>query len=125
VLPALEVARAWRIRVRQLVEQDERGAPCERGIEIEFRQRDAAIVERAARRHLEALGQAPGLRAAMRLDESDEYVDARALPLVRLDEHRVGLADAGARAEEDLELGAARQILLRADAREQLFRRGT
>ena len=43
VLPALRVARARRVRVRELVDEDEAGPPRERGVEIELLDGDAAV----------------------------------------------------------------------------------
>ena len=68
---------------------------------------------------LESLEQPLGFRAPVRLDIADDDVDAFGLLAPRRLEHRVGLADAGRRAEEDLQLAAARGPLLRLHVREQ------
>src|SRR4029453_5751452 len=61
-----------------------------------------------------------GVRASVRLDPADDDVDAlRSLLPSRL-EHRVGLADAGGRPEEDLQLAACLAALRLLDASEQL-----
>ena len=44
--------------------------------------------------------------AAVRLDDADDHVHALAALLVRRGEHGVGLADAGRRAEENLQVPA-------------------
>ena len=63
----------------------------------------AAIIDHAARQHLEALEQRAGLGAAVRLDEADDDVDPLVLQAARALQHRIGLADAGRSAEEHLE----------------------
>ena len=60
---------------------------------------------RLARDDLEALEQRLGLLAAVRLDDADDDVVRRPCAAgARRLQHLVGLADAGRRAEEDLEL---------------------
>src|SRR5262249_2314670 len=61
----------------------------------------------------------------VRLDHPDHHVDAGAFPLVGLDQHRVGLADAGRGAEEDLELGPMCVFFLGPNAGQQLIGTGT
>ena len=56
----------------------------------------------------------------MRLDVADDDIDAVGAHAARGLEHRVGLADAGACAEEDGSLPRLRAGLLGLDAREQL-----
>src|SRR4029079_124152 len=106
VLPAPRMARARRVRVRELRADRKARPPFERAIEVELLDARAAIVDRAARQKLETLEPRGGLGAAVRLDEAHDDIDARPAALVRLDEHRVRLADAGGGAEEDLELRA-------------------
>ena len=77
VLPALGVARAGRVGVRQLVEQQQRRAARERRVEVELREPHAAVLDLARRQPLEALGERRRLRAAVRLDPADHDVDAR------------------------------------------------
>ena len=45
VLPAFRVARAGRVGVREFVDQEQRRAARERGVEIEFAQRAAAVLD--------------------------------------------------------------------------------
>ncbi len=45
ILPALFVTGTRRIGVRQLVQQEECGAPCERGVEVELLEPRAAILD--------------------------------------------------------------------------------
>ncbi len=119
VLPALGVAGARRVGVGQLVEQQHLRAAGERGVEVELRERHAAILERAQRQDLEALEQARGLGASMGLDHADHRVIAGVQPLAGLEQHRIGLADSRGGAEEDLEAGARRALLLVRQALDQ------
>src|SRR5215831_12644714 len=99
--------------MRELVEDEERGPPLQRGVEIELGERGAAVVERAPRHQLEPFEKSLGLAATVSLDEPDHDVGAGAAALVRFDQHREGLADAGRSSEEDLELGPGLELLLR------------
>jgi hypothetical protein len=56
----------------------------------------------------------------VRLDVADHQVHARSFALARLFEHRVRLADAGGRSEEDLQGTASVPGLFLLDAGEQL-----
>ena len=73
---------------------------------------------------LQALEQLLGLGTSVRLDVADHDIDAFGLHAARRLQHRVGLADAGRRAEEDLQLAATRRLLLRLYVREQGVRVG-
>ena len=120
VLPALRVARARRVGVRELVDDDQAGLAREGGVEVELLQLDAAVRNALARQDLEALEERRGLLAPVGLDQADDDVDALVALLARGREHRVGLADAGAGAEEDPELAARFLPLLALDAGEEL-----
>ena len=76
VLPALRVARAGRVGVRELVDDDQAGLARERGVEVELLELDAAVGKAAARQDLQAVEQGRGLLAAVGLDEPDDDVDA-------------------------------------------------
>ena len=108
VLPALGVARAGRVGVRELVDQDQRGLPRQRGVEIEFLDRCALDVEHQRRQRLEALEQRRGFVAAVGFEHADDDVPACAAQRLRRDQHRVGLADAGRGAEDRSSAGRAR-----------------
>ena len=43
VLPAFGMAGTWGVRMRQLIDQDERWLACERAVKIKLAQRDAAV----------------------------------------------------------------------------------
>ena len=121
VLPALGVARAGRVGVRELVDQDEIGIAGQGGVQVELLELGAAVLHRAARQGLETFEQAAGLGAAVGLDHAHHHVLPGGEPLARLDQHGEGLPHPGGRAEEHLELGAALALLLGAQALEQLF----
>ena len=62
--------------MRELVHEDDLRLALERGVEIEFVERRAAVFDLAARRQLQAVQQHGGLGALVRLDDSDHDVDA-------------------------------------------------
>src|SRR5205814_9845408 len=79
---------------------------CERGVEIELVDARSTNVERQRRNVFETPEQCGGLDAAMGFKNANDDVDAGATQRLRGDEHRVGLAHAGGRAEKDLQLAA-------------------
>ena len=109
----------WRepgaLRVRQLVDQDQRraGAPARRRGRTRASVRAAVGRRSCSGKHVQALEQRRGLGAAVGLDDADH---ARRLPCglqrARGRQHRVGLADAGGGAEEDLAACRARRAAL-------------
>ena len=79
VLPALGMAALRRIGVGEFVHDNQPGLARQRGVEIEFLDRTAAIFDMAARQRLEPFQQGRGLGAAMRLDKANNDVDALGL----------------------------------------------
>ncbi len=75
VLVALGVTAALGIGVRHLVDDEDLRLAGQRRIDVEFFERMAAIVERAARQDFEPLEQCRRLGAAMRLDQPHHNVD--------------------------------------------------
>ena len=61
------------------------------------------MIEHQTRQALQALQQGLGIRAAMQFHMADDDVHATARTSARGAEHRVGLADAGRGAEENLQ----------------------
>ena len=120
VLPPLGVPRAGRVRVRELVDEEDAGTPRERGVEVELLERHAAVVDLAPRKELEADRERGGVVAAVGLDDADDDVAPEIALGPRRLEHRVRLADAGRRAEEERELAALGAPLLLAHACEEL-----
>jgi hypothetical protein len=78
------------------------------------------MLHRLARDDLEALEQRLGFLPSMRLDDTDDDVIAVLPAGARLLQHLVGLADAGRRADEDLQLAGA--ALLAPRRREERLR---
>ena len=95
VLPALGMARAGHVGVRQFVDQDHAGLALQCGIQVELGQLAIAIRHHAHGQAREAGKLGLGLGAAMGLDHSGDHV--RALRDQRLGgfQHGEGLADPG------------------------------
>src|SRR5262245_9369168 len=75
----------------------------ERGIDIELAQLRPAIVDDLERKNLEALQQGGRVGAPVGLDHPDDDVRSLGPLLAGGEQHGVGLADPGGRAEEDLQ----------------------
>ena len=103
VLPALRMPAVGRVGVGELVDDDQLGLARERRVEIEFLERAAAVFDLAPRQDFEPLDERARLGAAMGLDEPDDDIDAFVFQAPGVLQHGVGLADAGRRAEEDLQ----------------------
>ncbi len=107
VLPALGVARARRVGVRQLVDECDLRSAGEHGVEIHLLEGGAAVGDPGARHDLKTLDQLGGVLASVGLHEAHHHVGAPLGSPVALTEHVVGLAHAGGVAEIDPELPAA------------------
>jgi hypothetical protein len=100
ILPAFDMSRPRGVGVRQLIHDDQRRMSRQRGVEIELVQLDRAILDDPVGEDVQTEQQRLRLRPAVRLDVSDQHVDA-------LDGQRLGgfehhsLAHAGGIAEED------------------------
>jgi hypothetical protein len=126
VLPALRVARAGGVRMRQLVEKEQRRATRQRRIEVELGQRGAAgRRQRPARQHLETVQLCRRLGAAVRLDDARDDIRPGRLRGARRDQHREGLADARRRAEIDAQATAPGLRFVGPDALDERIRIGT
>src|SRR5262249_3795466 len=122
VVPALGVARAFDVAVRELVDDDDGGAALESRVEVEFPERGAAVIDLALRQYLEPVEERGGVGASVGLDRADDDVNALGALLARREQHPVGLADSCGRPAEDLEAPAAAFLLLALHAREQRVR---
>ena len=91
VLPALRVARARRVGVREVVDEDHFGMARERRVEVELA--GAAAVGSAAAIS-NAVERARRSRRSVHIDHADDDVAARFAHALRGGEHRVGLAGA-------------------------------
>ena len=81
--------------------------PLQRGVDVELAQDAVDVDGGLARQYLEALEQGLRLLAPVRLDHADDDVHALLQLGARRLQHLVGLADAGRRADEDLEAADA------------------
>jgi hypothetical protein len=102
VLVALGVLDAGRVRVRELVDEDQLGHTRQNRREVHLLERRAPVLDPAAGDDLEALDQPPGARAPVGLDDPHGHVAAGVRLGVALLEHPVRLADARGHPEEDL-----------------------
>src|SRR4029079_14980407 len=103
VLPALRVAAARDVRVRQLVEQQELRLSRQRLVDVELAEDLIDVDDGLARYDVQALDERFGLTAPVRLDEADDDVAPLGLGDLRAVEHGVSLADARCGAEKDLQ----------------------
>ena len=115
VLPAFGVA--WRriavdeVRMGQLVDDRDGGAPAQGSVEIELAARHAAITHWQGRQLLEAREQTFGLGPTVRFDVACDDVGAGGVRDPRRLEHRKRLADARGGPEEDPQTAAFRARL--------------
>ncbi len=112
VLPSFRMARARRIGVRELIDEDQLRPARYRRVDVELREGAVAVRDLLSRQDLEAFEQGGGLAAPMGLDDSDDDVTSLGERTARGQEHCVGLADTRRRAKEDLELAAGCAPLL-------------
>ena len=118
VLVAFGIAAAGGVGVGQFVDQGDGGPAGQHGVDVHLLQHDAAIFDPPPRHLFELADLGDGLRAAVRLDEADDHVDAVLPQPIAFLEHVVGLAHAGGEAEVDLQPAA----LLAADEVEEQSR---
>ena len=105
VLPALGVAGAGHVGVRQLVDDGDLRTACEHRVDIHLGKGGLPIGQRPAGHHLQAFQQRGGVFPAVGLHEPDHDVGEPALAAVGLLQHREGLPDTGGGAEVDPEYG--------------------
>ena len=106
VLPALWVARARHVGVRQFIDEDECGLSRQRGIEIKLGQRAALVFDLASGKVFEVGDQRGGFGAAVGFDQADDGVDAGCARGLGCCQHRVGFAYTSRGAEVDAEFAA-------------------
>ena len=95
VLPALLVARAGNVGVRQLVHQRDFRVAGEHRVQVHLFERRAAVLQLGPGDDFQAVEQRDGLRAPVRLGEPHHDVGAALGAAVPLAEHGVGLAHPG------------------------------
>src|SRR5262249_40285627 len=110
VPPALVVAQAGSVRVRELVDQGDLGPARQDRVEIHVLQGRAAVLHLHPWHHLQALQKLDCPRPPIGLDEGHDHVVAMAQQFVRLAQHGEGFAGPGRRAEVDLQLPPGRSI---------------
>ena len=111
VLPALLVARARHVGVRELVDERQLGPAREERVEVHLLEDRVPVGDARARHDLETADLVGRPLPAVRLDEADHDVLAARLATATLVEHRVRLADAGCGAEVDAQRAAAHAAL--------------
>ena len=111
VLPALGMARARRVGVRQFVDQQHRGLARQRGVEVELGAAcgRGTAPARSGSCSRPASSAAVSLRPCVSTTPTTHVAPGRPLALRRA-QHRPGLADAGAGAEVDAQLAAPRAL---------------
>ena len=107
---ALGMAAAWRVGVRQFIDQRELRATRQQRIEIHLRQRAPTVIDRTARDDFHAVEQRLGLASPVRLDHANDDIDAFLIARAGRRQHLEGLADARRGTKEDLQ-AAARTLL--------------
>ena len=105
--------------MRQFVHERELRAPREDGVDVHLLQNDAAILQGFAGDDLQTGQQGQRLQAPVGFDDADRDIDAFRFAGLRVLEHGVGLAHAGAHAEKNLELAAFPRPFLTLDRGEQ------
>ena len=105
-------ARSGRVRVRQLVHEDDCGPTCQSRVQVELFQCRAAVLHRTPQQGGKAFQQHFRLRSPMSLDVPGHDVHASGVEHARCLEHRVRLSHAGRRTEQDLQLAARAARLL-------------
>ena len=124
ILPALAVAAARGVGVRELIDQDERRLPRQRTVEVEFLQDASLVVDCTTGEDGESFREPRRLGAAMSLDHPDHDVHALRLTCSRGLEHGVGLPHARGRAKEQLQLAPLLPRLLLPNEGEEGIRIG-
>ncbi len=106
VLPALRVREPRRVRVRELVDEEQLRAALQRGLEVEVAQRPAAVLdldrEQARQRGGPPSSASVSARPCVSTYPTTTSTSSRRCARPRRLQHRVRLADAGRGAEEDL-----------------------
>ena len=108
ILPPLRVAAVRRVGVGEFVDDDQLGLARQRRVYVEFLDDLAAIIDFSTRKNLQVLGERLRLLASMGFDETDEDIDAIGAARAGALQHRIGLADAGRRAEKNAQPAARR-----------------
>ena len=103
VLPALRVAAAGRVGVRELVHQDDFGTAQKGGVQVKLAQRCVLMRHEPHREAFQFLGKLLCFRPAMWFDVSGNDIKAPGVVFPCIREHGEGFADPGGHAEIDFE----------------------
>ncbi len=107
----------------ELIDQRQLRTSCDHRIEVHLLQDLVLVGDALALDDFEPPDQGLGLGPSMGLDEANDHVDSRLELGVGAREHLIGFADAGRRADEDLQLPG--RTVLPPGSLQQGFRRGT
>jgi len=108
VLPALGIAAAFDIGVRQFVHDHDLGMQVQDGLHVHLVELFSLIEELASGNQRQTRDEGLGLRTAVRLDIADLYVHPGIEQLMGLLQHAVGLSHTGAHADVDFEFSPVR-----------------
>ncbi|MNM69074.1 hypothetical protein D3C81_806600 [compost metagenome] len=103
ILPALRMARAMGVAVRQLVHQDQCRVASQCSVEIKLLYHSAAILNALLRQQIQPAQQRGGFAAAMGFHYADQHVQPLGTQPLGFLQHGVGFAYPGASAEEHLQ----------------------
>ena len=106
VLVSFGVATPRRVGMRQLVDQRNGGVAGQQGVDVQLFERDAMVLNAAARHHLEIADLCQRLRATVRLHNSDDDVNSLTLQTLPFQQHLIRLAYT--RCEPEIDLQAPR-----------------
>ena len=108
---ALGMTATWCVGVSQFIDQRELRATGQQCIEIQLRQCAPTVIDRTARDDFHTVEQSLGFASPVRLNHTNDDIDAFLIARAGGGEHLEGLADTRRGAEEDLQ--AATRALLR------------
>ena len=97
------VAAARRVRMGQLIHQNQMGFSLQRQIQIELPQPKPMVLDLCRRKRLQPLQQGQGIRPGVGLDISNDNVNALLLGLMGRFQHGVCFSDSRGVSEEDFE----------------------
>ncbi len=122
ILPALGMARAGRIAVGQLVEQQHLWVARQRRIQVKGLALAALVGQQAAGQQLQAVELLHGLGPAMGLHQAHQHLAARLALALRSGQHCIGLAHPGIGAKVDAQLAPGRLLLVGLELGDQRVR---
>ena len=111
ILPAFGMATFRRVGVRKFIDHDQFRPARQRGVEVEFLDLSAAIIDLAARQNVEPLDQRGRLSAAVGLDQADHNIHALSPEMAGVLKHETGFADAWRGAKKNFQ--TATPLLIR------------